>query len=42
MFSLRRGGFEPRIPYEINGFRDRPVQPLWHLSEMCVGEVCEV
>ncbi|GEM_PF-1299968 len=22
----------PRTPCGVNGFRDRPVQPLWHLS----------
>ncbi len=22
----------PRYPCEYNGFRDRPIQPLWHLS----------
>ncbi len=31
--SRREGDSNPRIPYEINGFRDRPVRPLWHLSE---------
>ena len=33
--NLRReGDSNPRIPYEINGFRDRPVRPLWHLSKI--------
>ena len=44
----REGDSNPRIPCEINGFRDRPVQPLWHLSEggvsmgvgVGVGSVC--
>jgi hypothetical protein len=27
----------PWIPCEINGFRDRPIRPLWHLSETGVG-----
>ena len=29
-----RQGFEPWDPVTgINGFRDRPIRPLWHLSE---------
>lgn len=28
-----REGFEPSVPRkEYYGFRDRPIQPLWHLS----------
>jgi hypothetical protein len=28
-----RLGFEPRVTQKShNGFRDRPIQPLWHLS----------
>ncbi len=28
-----RQGFEPWDPLtRINGFRDRPIRPLWHLS----------
>jgi hypothetical protein len=27
-----RQGFEPWDDTVINGFRDRPIQPLWHLS----------
>ncbi len=27
-----RVGFEPTVPFEYNGFRDRPIQPLSHLS----------
>lgn len=27
-----RGGFEPPEPRGFNGFRDRPIQPLSHLS----------
>ena len=27
-----RQGFEPWDGKAINGFRDRPIQPLWHLS----------
>ena len=27
-----RVGFEPTVPFEHNGFRDRPIQPLSHLS----------
>jgi hypothetical protein len=23
----------PRTDKSVNGFRDRPIQPLWHLSE---------
>ncbi len=26
-------GFEPTVPGGHNGFRDRPIQPLSHLSE---------
>ena len=30
-----RVGFEPTVAHtDHNGFRDRPIQPLWHLSEM--------
>ena len=33
IFEWRRGGdSNPRNPCEFNGFRDRPVQPLRHLS----------
>ena len=28
-----RGGFEPPEPMRFNGFRDRPIQPLSHLSK---------
>src|SRR3990170_3327720 len=29
-----RVGFEPTVAHtDHNGFRDRPIQPLWHLSE---------
>ena len=28
----REGDSNPRYSYPYNGFRDRPVQPLWHLS----------
>ena len=29
-----RVGFEPTVVrLGHNGFRDRPIQPLWHLSE---------
>jgi hypothetical protein len=32
-FSLRRErDSNPRYSYPYNGFRDRPIQPLWHLS----------
>lgn len=33
-FAAERQGFEPwsRFP-SGNGFRDRPIQPLWHLSK---------
>jgi|WetSurMetagenome_2_1015567.scaffolds.fasta_scaffold120258_2 hypothetical protein len=28
-----RQGFEPWDPFTgVNGFRDRPIRPLWHLS----------
>ena len=27
-----RVGFEPTVPFEDNGFRDRPNRPLSHLS----------
>jgi hypothetical protein len=31
---LRRGrDSNPRYPRGYNGFRDRPIQPLWHPSE---------
>ena len=33
----REGDSNPRTPYEINGFRDRPVRPLWHLSKVSVS-----
>jgi len=36
-YLRREGDSNPRIPYEINGFRDRPIRPLWHLSESGVG-----
>jgi hypothetical protein len=35
--SRREGDSNPRIPNGINGFRDRPIRPLWHLSEVGVG-----
>ena len=25
-------GFEPTVPIRHNGFRDRPIRPLWHPS----------
>ena len=28
----RERGSNPRYSYPYNGFRDRPIQPLWHLS----------
>ena len=32
-----RQGFEPWDPGKgVNGFRDRPIRPLWHLSN-CLG-----
>ena|GEM_PF-6222120 len=39
--SAERLGFEPRVPKGHNGFRDRPVQPLRHLSKgaRCVFSV---
>ncbi len=27
-----REGFEPSVRITYNGFRDRPIRPLWHLS----------
>ena len=27
-----REGFEPSVRETDNGFRDRPIRPLWHLS----------
>ena len=31
--SAERQGFEPWDPRKgVNGFRDRPIRPLWHLS----------
>ena len=33
----REGDSNPRTSCEINGFRDRPDRPLWHLSEVSVG-----
>ena len=33
-FEAEREGFEPSMTLTgHNGFRDRPDQPLWHLSE---------
>ncbi len=32
ILKAERLGFEPRELKEFNGFRDRPVQPLRHLS----------
>ncbi len=30
-----REGFEPSDPVtQVNGFRDRPIRPLWHLSPL--------
>ena len=37
--SRREGDSNPRIPNGINGFRDRPIRPLWHLSEEGVGHM---
>ena len=31
--KAEREGFEPPVPKGNNGFRDRPVKPLRHLSE---------
>ena len=34
-FSLRRErDSNPRYSKEYNGFRDRPIRPLWHLSKV--------
>jgi hypothetical protein len=30
--DAERVGFEPTVPQGHNGFRDRPIQPLSHLS----------
>ena len=30
--TAERQGFEPWVPVGYNGFRDRPVRPLRHLS----------
>ena len=36
--QAERQGFEPWDPCKgVNGFRDRPIRPLWHLSERGVG-----
>ena len=32
-----REGFEPSVRKAYNGFRDRPVQPLRHLSKPTLG-----
>ncbi len=35
LFSLRRErDSNPRYSKEYNGFRDRPIRPLWHLSKV--------
>jgi hypothetical protein len=34
LFVLRKErDSNPRTGKPVNGFRDRPIQPLWHLSE---------
>ena len=30
--TAERKGFEPLERIAFNGFRDRPIRPLWHLS----------
>ena len=36
--EAERQGFEPWDPVTgVNGFRDRPIRPLWHLSEVSVS-----
>jgi Cys-tRNA synthase (O-phospho-L-seryl-tRNA:Cys-tRNA synthase) len=38
--KAERGGFEPPDPRkQINGFRDRPVRPLRHLSEGKISDI---
>ncbi len=38
LVAQRRGwDSNPRWPEGHNGFRDRPIQPLWHLSEQRLG-----
>jgi hypothetical protein len=37
IFLAERLGFEPREPKGLNGFRDRPVQPLRHLSVIIIS-----
>ena len=33
VLEAERVGFEPTVAHtDHNGFRDRPIQPLWHLS----------
>ncbi len=34
----REGDSNPRSAYALNGFRDRPIQPLWHLSVVHCNE----
>ncbi len=36
-YLAERVGFEPTVArLDHNGFRDRPIQPLWHLSNRAV------
>lgn len=40
-YSAERQGFEPWVPsHRDNGFRDRPIQPLWHLSNWMFDVGC--
>ena len=40
--GAERGGFEPPVPrYRDNGFRDRPIRPLWHLS-VCLYNISSI
>jgi hypothetical protein len=34
-----RQGFEPWDSKAINGFRDRPIRPLWHLSALKINRL---
>ena len=39
-FQAERQGFEPWDPLtRVNGFRDRPIRPLWHLSGFGVAKI---
>ena len=42
LLQRSRGDSNPRNPYELNGFRNRLLQPLGHRSNKCNTSRCKM